>query len=125
MNVAERLQRARGLHQMVMLDACTITRDTRGTLNEATGTYPVTTTTQYMGPCRIKAAASQDVDAATIGTDTTRPIFELPWADERDVAAGDVVNMTAGAWSGRALTVVDELLGTTSTCRRYTIEAQS
>lgn len=115
------LARARTLHQMVMLDACTITRDTVGAIDETTGAYAVTTTTIYTGPCRLRPAATSTVDAAGIGVDATRPTLDIPWTATGDVLPGDRVSVT----DGPTAEVFAEVAGTTSTSRRYTLEVQA
>lgn len=114
--------RLRDVHQTVMTDTITVTRDTRGPLDEATGTYPVTTTEVYAGPGRIRPAGTATVDAAGIAVDTTRPTLDIPWTEVGVVQPGDRVAATG--WPTVA-EVYAEIAGTTSTSRRYTLEVQA
>jgi hypothetical protein len=122
MNTAALLARTRELHRLVMVDTVTITRDTRGDFDEDTGTYPVTTTEVYSGPGRIRPAGTATVDAAGIAVDTTRPTLDIPWTEAGVVLPGDRV--TAADWP-TAAEVYAEIVGTTSTSRRYTLEVQA
>jgi len=119
MNTAELLLRARALHLAVMIDTVTVTRDTRGALDEGTGSYPITTTTVYNGPGRVRPAGTATVDAAGIAVDTTRPTLDIPWTEAGVLAPGDRVTAPIVA------EVYAEVAGTTSTSRRYTLEEQA
>lgn len=128
MNTAGILDTLRALHADVMVDECTITRATVGTLNETTGAYPEAVTEVYSGPCRVKhaePAAASTVDAAGIAVDMHRPTMDLPWTATGVVAPGDDVTVTSGPLSGTTAEVYAEVVGTTSTSRRYTLEVQS
>lgn len=125
MNTAALLARARALHLDVMTDTVTITRATVGTLNESTGAYAVTTAAVYTGACRIKPAATSTVDAGGMVLDATRPTLDLPWVAVGVVLPGDLVTITAGPLAGTVAEVFAEIAGSTSTCRRYTLEVQA
>ena len=124
MNTAALLTIARALHLDVLVDACTITREAVGTLNESTGDYAVTVTTVYAGACRVRPAGTSTVDAAGIAVDATRPTLDIPWTATFAVLPGDLVTASSGPLSGFAFEVFAEAVGTTSTCRRYTLEQQ-
>jgi hypothetical protein len=120
MGAAAIVARGRVLHELVMLDTVTITRDAPGPLDEATGTYPVTTTEVYSGRCRYRPAGTTTVDAAGIAVDTTRPTLDIPWTEAGAVRPGDRV--TVGEVTAE---VFAEVAGTTSTSRRFTLEVQT
>lgn len=122
MNTAALLARARQLHLDVMIDTVTVTRDTRGALNESTGSYAITTSTVYAGPGRIRPAGVATVDAAGIAVDTQRPTLDIPWTEVGVIAPGDRVTSSSGP---AVAEVYAEVAGTTSTSRRYTLEVQA
>jgi hypothetical protein len=122
MNTAALLARTRTLHQTVMIDTITVTRETLGDLDEETGEYPIVTTEVYAGPGRIRPAGTATVDAAGIAVETTRPILDIPWTEAGAVQPGDRV--AAVNWPHVA-EVFAETAGTTSTSRRYTLEVQT
>jgi len=103
----------------VMLDACTVTRATRGPLDTGTGTYPSTPATVHTGPCRVKTAGPRETAAAGGQQQLRRHILVLPFGSTA-LAAGDVVTVT-GAAAG-TYTVVDRSPGTTATADRYEVE---
>ena len=122
MNLAGLLARGRAAHALILTDTATITRVVPGTLNETTGVYAATTTTVYTGAARIKPAATSAVDAAGMSVDATRPTLDLPWVAVGVVLPGDLVTITAGPLAGTVAEVFAEIAGSTSTCRRYTLE---
>jgi len=125
MNTASILARLRKTHQAVMVDACTITRTTVGTLNETTGVYAETTATIYAGKCRIKPAQTSTVDAGSIAVDASRPTLSIPWTEAGVVQPGDAVTIASGPLAGTTAEIYAEVAGTTSTSRLYTLEVQA
>lgn len=122
MDTLANLARLRTVATQVMLDKVTVTRLTRGPLDESTGMYPETPVIVYTGPARIKTAPTTTQAAAGVAVDASRPVLELPWTTTAQVAAGDLVHVDSGPLAGQQLDVFAELTGTTSVARRYVLE---
>ena len=124
MSLGAAVARARELAVLAMLDAVTVTRQTRAALDEVTGRYPVAAREVYAGPGRIRAAASRTADAAGVAVVVGRPVLELPWDGDgaADLLAGDRVRVDSGPLSGVSAVVVSVERSTSQTCRAYVVE---
>lgn len=124
MSVPDALARGRAAHDGLMVDSVTVTRETRGPLDETTGLYPVASMTVYAGPGRIKAAASRTVDVAGAAAVAGRPELHLPWAGDgaSGVRAHDRVSAATGPLAGASVVVVSVERASSQTCRRFVVE---
>jgi hypothetical protein len=120
-NVQLILERGRLLAQLAMVDTCSVSRPTRGALNETTGAYAETSAAVYYGPCKVSQAQPAVTDVAGVAVELLRPVLELP-AGSATLVKGDVVTLTSGAMSGRVLTVVGESPSTTQVARRWLVD---
>lgn len=124
------LAAGRAAHQqLLMLDACTITRAGTPTLDRTTSALtPGTTTTLYSGPCRLKTQRlPHDRHAYERITVTARYEVALPFAASplQPLQVGDRMTITASGDTrlvGRVMTVMAVDFGSTATAWRLTVE---
>jgi hypothetical protein len=109
---------------VAMPDSCTVTRVSRGALNESTGVYAVTTATIYTGRCRLITAATGTLDVAGIATDRSRPTLEVPYSatGAASIAADDRVAITSGPKSGTTYSVYSLDTTEVGPVRSFTVE---
>lgn len=118
----------RKMHEQIMDDSCTISREGARVLDEATGQYAVTLTQMYIGPCRLVVQPRQPQDAKAIGQveAVTHARLDLPVATSTIVREGDVVTFTASV-DPAMVGVKYRLHGlagqTHATARRFFVEA--
>jgi Family of unknown function (DUF6093) len=124
----------RALAEVLMVDECAVTRheDEAGTWDEAAGDFvipPGSTTTVYLGPCKVQTrqAAIVEADVGERQVGIVRWEIHLPVTGSEDVARGDTVTVTASvlddALVGRQFTVTGPFVGTAKTARRLPVEA--
>lgn len=120
---------ARREAERAMRDSCKVTRTVKGsTFNEATGSYPSTTTTVYEGKCRLKhpRMAAKDVEAGSQLLVMSALELQVPVAAD-SFHAGDAVEITGApdrpAQAGRLFTIAAPFDGTQTTSLRYRVEA--
>lgn len=105
-----------------MIDSCTITRVTNGSMNTTTGAYTTTSSTIYSGKCRLRGdnAAGVGVRESEAGgaeQTTVRYALLLPFGSDSSVLVGDRV-----AIGSRAFTVVGRNTATSTTAASLLVE---
>lgn len=112
-----------------MRDICKVVRETRsGTLNEATGVFPITSTTVYEGKSRLKhpRVIAKEADAGSQLITLSSLEIQVPVATA-GFEPGDIVEMTTcpdrPAQVGRRFKVIAPFDGTQTTSLRYRVEA--
>jgi hypothetical protein len=115
--------------EALMVDACTITHGTGGSVqDETTGQVTRTTSTVYTGPCRVQLPQAQPrtADVAERTATLQRAIISLPVATSAGVRVGAMVTITAAALDGdlvaRRFRVVGLHHKTYATARRLECE---
>jgi hypothetical protein len=124
------LAAGRAAHQqLLMVDACTITRAGAPTLNRVTSALtPGAVTTLYSGPCRLKTQRlPHDRHAYERITVTARYEVALPFGatTAAQLQVGDTLTITASGDArliGRAMSVMAVDFGSTATAWRLTVE---
>lgn len=116
------IARGRAAHQRLMVDTCTITRQTPGSMNTTTGAYTTTSSTIYTGKCRLRgdSAASVNVrenDAGEAEQATGRYALLLPYGSDSSVLVGDRV-----AIGSRTLIVLGRNTATSTTAASLLVE---
>lgn len=117
MTVEALAARAQELAALAMIDAVTVTRETRGALDEFTGAYPVTLTTVWEGSGRLMPANPTVRDVAGIAVTATEQVLAIPAGTVADIRPGDRV--TVGARTAR---VVGEVTASVTSARRFLVE---
>lgn len=122
MSVEGLITRARVAHQRLMVDTCTITRLTAGSMNTTTGAYSPSTSTIYSGKCRLRGdnAAGVGVRESEAGgaeQTTVRYALLLPYGSDSSVLVGD-----QAAIGSRTFTVVGRNTATSTTAASLLVE---
>lgn len=122
MSVEGLVARARVAHQRLMVDTCTITRLTSGSMNTTTGAYSPSSASIYSGKCRLRGdnAAGVGVTESQAGgaeQATVRYALLLPYGSDSTVLVGDRV-----AVGSRTFVVVGRNTATTTTAASLLVE---
>lgn len=125
MSAASVTARGRAVAERMMVDTCTIKRQTGEVIDEA-GEGTPTYTTVYTGKCRVQARnlASESPNVGQQRVDIYTTELQLPIA-VTDVAVNDVVEITASLdpmLAGRSMRVNNLMYGTHKTMRRLSVE---
>ncbi|MGB3015019.1 MAG: DUF6093 family protein [Candidatus Nanopelagicales bacterium] len=118
----------RAAHLRLMTDTCAIVTLAPGAFNDTTGQRATTPTTVYTGVCRIKEASVTQAEAGERRNVITDPILVLPATNTTVIPERAVVTVTASgtpALVGQAFAVIGSAIGTTSTARRFRLEARA
>lgn len=121
------LAAGRGRHRQLMVDTCVIEHATSGVIDDSTGDYPLTWTTVYTGPCRVKGptagnAAVTEVQAGEAEQVTTRLTLVLPHLGAPLVSIGDRVTVTRVGSPTLLFLVVGTVETTTMTASAFVVE---
>ena len=116
---------ARGREARVRLgmfpSTATVRRTTgRTTQDESTGLEVPVWAVVYSGPCRFVGGATRTVTIAGVEQQVETAEVHFPH-DTTDLADGDLVEMTAGEWSGTVLSIVEAVKGDQRTARRVPV----
>lgn len=128
MTVPTLVAAGRAAHTRLLVDTCVIDHPEAGVFDPVTGGYPLTWTTVYSGPCRVKGptAGNAAVDQAQAGEaeqTVARPVLVLPHGTAPDVAVGDRVTVTRTGSATSVYTVVGAVDATTMTAAAFQVEA--
>lgn len=118
----------RAAHLRLMTDTCAIVTLAPGAFNDTTGQRATTPTTVYTGACRIKEASVTQAEAGERRNVITDPILVLPATNTTVIPERAVVTVTASgtpALVGQTFAVIGSAIGTTSTARRFRLEARA
>lgn len=127
MSVQQLVAAGRAAHNALLVDSCVIEHATQGAFNDTTGEYPLTWSTVYSGPCRVKGPSAGNV---TVGAEqagdaeqtVVRHTLVLPHGSATTAATGDRVTVSrVGSPSGVFL-IVGAVDSTTMTARAFYIE---
>ena len=120
------LERGRAAARARMLSSATVRRKT-GKLaqNEGTGRKdPIWDDVHTDLPCRLVASriggASRSADAGGVELEQSTPRMDFPW-DTDDLEDGDLVDITAGEYSGSVYSIVEAVKGDQRTARRVPV----
>ncbi len=122
MSVEGLVARGRVAHQRLMIDSCTITRVTNGSMNTTTGAYTTTSSSIYSGKCRLRGdnAAGVGVTESQAGgaeQATVRYALLLPFGSDSSVLVGDRV-----AIGSRTFVVVGRNTASSTTAASLLVE---
>lgn len=122
MTVAGHLARGRARHQLLMIDACTVSRPGTKVYDAAADTYDIPLTTVYTGACRIVVWRGNEVEAADVEQNVTRYKVDLPLVPATPLLRRrDVLTVTASQNQqlvGAVITITEVQLDTTATSLR-------
>ncbi len=148
MSIAGLVAAGRGAHERLMVDTCTITRETQGELDPSTGVYAPVVVTIYSGKCRVKVAPVTQAEAAERRNVISSPLVMLPLRDSlllggydeglaydsngynvsEDVQERDTVTVVASVnidLVGVEFSVIGAEESTTATARKFKIERRA
>lgn len=130
MSAASAILAGRAAAEALMVDECAVTREEPGGWNEAAGDYdPPTTTTVYLGRCKVQTrnVAVGEADAGEQEIAVVDWRVDLPVVGSEFVARGDTVTITVAtndaALLGMEFTVQGPHVGTAKTARRLPVKA--
>lgn len=120
------LERGRAAALARMLSTATVRRKTNKTeQSEATGEeVPVWDDVHTDLPCRLVASrvggASRSVDAGDVEVEQSTPRMDFPF-DTDDLQDGDLIDLTAGEYSGSVYSIVEAVKGDQRSARRVPV----
>ncbi len=127
MSASSVLARGRKAIEALMVDSCTVTRQTGSHTDDLTGQVTPTYVTRYTGKCRVQAGGGQgqDAEAGEMEPVLIRVELQLPVATSTGIARGDLVTITSATHdadlAGRVFRVQDLFHKTHDTSRRIQI----
>jgi hypothetical protein len=126
---AARIAQARLRAEALMVDTCTVTRQTGKVYNQTTKGYDPTYATQYSGKCKVQTSVLVIRDESAGDTEHGVEQWEvhLPVVGSETVQRGDLVTVTAATYdtalAGRLFAVTGPHVASMKSARRLPVEA--
>jgi hypothetical protein len=125
---SEALARGRALAETLMVDTCTVTRESAAFTNPDTGQQTISTATVYTGRCKVQhrtSGGARDEDVAEANLLMLRLSVHLP-VSATGVRTGDIITVTASVGDaelvGRRFIVRELAHKSMATARRFGVE---
>lgn len=123
MSLASALAAGRRAAEARMTSTATVRRKTGATTTNADGfKVPVWETVQIDLPFRLVPKGQRQVRIGGVEFSAATAEGDMPW-NTMDLADDDLIDITAGEWSGEVLRIIEAVKGDQQTARRVPVES--